>query len=500
MKLKDITLSELCLQSLIRNKEKFQVIGNIPYRLIEKYLKRININANQLMKYERFNVEWIFDADEEELWLNFLKVDFPTNIHEKYVNNKDSIVKYYKDAIRDIYDNKNKNNINKEDNDKLNKIILKNKVSDTIKRDINTKKYKVPYRMLYLQYQEDIKLKEAKITENLRLQMQRIKEERDKKSTVVVGEQFYIDNTVGKNRRNYRKRRLMDKMYITSFNRGFKSQGDTRQLNENKRHIERVAFGGMAGKQIDPRLFKKISNTQLVKNTNEDDTISGQCIENNTSINITTNVRNSSIGNANGTAAAAAAATKKIQTPSRKQRNGLEQNIFLKRKRPLCRQSLSPTKSTPNSHSSNNKITAANTLRSSNSNSIANNRTTTIVTGTKRKRSNIFQQPKHPYTQPHHCDNLEIHTRAVEIKDEERNNNNNKNSRQSSSNDETTRDGTLLSYDSYKPNIAATTTTTIIINTNTTAGQQDTGGNEDKKKRKIYSLTSYLQRKKEKKQ
>lgn len=486
MKIKDITLSELCLQSLIRNKDKFQVIANIPYRLINKYLKRININAIQLMRYERFNLEWIFDDDE--LWLDFLRADFPTNVHEKYVNNRDTIIKYYKDAIKSIYYDNGANKINKDgyssenenDDDFLIKIILKNRISDTIKRDTTTKKYKVPYRMLYLQYQEDIKLKEAKITENLRLQMQRIKEEREKKSAVIVGEQFYIDNTARRNR-GYRKRQFVDRMYMAPTKR-MSLQNGTNQKNKNRKPVERVAFGGMAGKRIDSRLFRTIPRGSLINNINEDDIAKRQASDK--SHPMIASVSNSNTSNMAATIHLNNSfSASKIHTPIRKQRNSLEQNIFLKKKKPLSRQiSSSLAKPTPILNISHDKNTTTingeinNSTIMSNNNMIENNNLT-IITGTKRKQSNIFKSSIHPNTQLPLCGTLKTDLMLNRLKDDGKNNKKNN-------------DGSGVS-----PNKTYRTDTPTINRQDDNENARPNNEHSNKKK-KIYSLKTYLQKKK----
>lgn len=233
------TLSEYCIRSLVQNKEQFPIIGNMPFRLLKDYLKRINVSVTQLMKYEKYNVEWIFD-DDEEMWGGLLKSDFPTNIHEQYVHNKEKIIEYYKDSLRSMI------GLNLEDNDSVIAIVLRNRISQAIKRDPKTHKYKKPFRMLYLQYQDEIKLKEAQVAENLRLQMQKVQEERAKKATVAVGEKFFIANTVGK-----RKRQSSTPIWKPAHKR--------EHVEVQRRQVDRVAFGGMAGRKINPDAFKVVS-------------------------------------------------------------------------------------------------------------------------------------------------------------------------------------------------------------------------------------------------
>lgn len=336
-------LSEYCIQSLVRNKEQFPVIGNMPFRLLKDYLKRINVNVHQLMRYEKYNVEWIFDDDE--MWIDFLKMDFPTNIHEQYVNNRDKIIKYYKESLRSM------NNLNLDASHGVTVVMLRSRISQVIKRDPKTHKYKVPYRMLYLQYQDDIKLKEAQVAENLRLQMQKIKEERDKKSTVAVGEKFFIDNITSKRKRHGGVTPVWQPVH----------KKEPIEVSK-RRHVERVAFGGMAGRKVNPDAFKIVSRDpppripSPVKQIEQKERRS----------------RSPPL----------------ITTPRKQPRNSSGPNIFLNRRpRPLHR---SPNKK------DNNRSSHISTHEEPSSTNNSN-------PGTKKKASSIFSTQKQ--TQPYACNN-----------------------------------------------------------------------------------------------
>ena len=126
------------------------------------------------MKLEKSNVLLIFDDDD--LWLEILKQDFPTNVQEQFVSKRDSICKYYITFIKE------------------NDIQLYHSAQDLIKlcirqsvvKDTRNNKYRIPYRMLYSKYQQDVEKKQEESAERLRSEMLKLKQEREKKQTVVV--------------------------------------------------------------------------------------------------------------------------------------------------------------------------------------------------------------------------------------------------------------------------------------------------------------------------
>ena len=81
------SLQTLCEISLMRNHSNIQSVSNVPYHLLKRILQKVKIP--QLLKLEKSNVLLIFDDDE--LWLEFLRQDFPTNVHEQFVSKSASI-------------------------------------------------------------------------------------------------------------------------------------------------------------------------------------------------------------------------------------------------------------------------------------------------------------------------------------------------------------------------------------------------------------------------
>ncbi|EJS42082.1 ela1p [Saccharomyces arboricola H-6] len=243
------SLRTLCEISLMRNHSNIQSVSNVPYHLLKKILQKVKIP--QLSKLEKSNVLLVFDDDE--LWLEFLKQDFPTNVHEQFVSKRDSICKYYLNFIRD-----NDMELYRSDQE-----LIESCLRQSVLKDTRNNKYRIPYRMLYAKYQQEVEKKQEESAERLRLEMQKLQHEREKKQTIVV------DHTVYFKKKNPRKTTRSDngphsQLYMKSLKdhesrlKHFKDGG----FNIAKRHAQRVAFGGKAGRQPsslkqDPAPFKK---------------------------------------------------------------------------------------------------------------------------------------------------------------------------------------------------------------------------------------------------
>ncbi|CAI4949289.1 CFC_HP_G0063210.mRNA.1.CDS.1 [Saccharomyces cerevisiae] len=104
--------------------------------------------------------------------------------------------------------------------------------------------------MLYSKYQQEVEKKQEESAERLRLEMQKLQQEREKKQTIVV------DHTVYFKKRNTKKTTRLhnephSQLYMKSLKdhesrlKHFKDGG----FNIAKRHAQRVAFGGQAGGQ-----------------------------------------------------------------------------------------------------------------------------------------------------------------------------------------------------------------------------------------------------------
>ena len=220
----------------MRNHSNIQSVSNVPYHLLKKILQKVKIP--QLLKLEKSNVLLIFDDDE--LWLEFLKQDFPTNVHEQFVSKRDTICKYYFNFVKE-----NDADLYNSDQD-----LLKSCLRQSVVKDIRNNKYRIPYRMLYSRYQQEVEKKQEESAERLRLEMQKLQQEREKNQTIVV------DHTVYFKKKNTKKTARLDsephsQLYMKSLKdhesrlKHFKDAG----FNIAKRHAQRVAFGGKAGAQ-----------------------------------------------------------------------------------------------------------------------------------------------------------------------------------------------------------------------------------------------------------
>ncbi|CAI4049513.1 hypothetical protein SKDZ_14G0980 [Saccharomyces kudriavzevii ZP591] len=247
------SLRTLCEISLMRNHSNLQSVSNVPYHLLKKILQKVKIP--QLLRLEKSNVLLVFDDDE--LWLEFLKHDFPTNVQEQFVSRRDSICKYYFNFIME-----NDIELYQSDQD-----LLKSCIRQSVVKDTRNNKYRVPYRMLYAKYQQEVEKKQEESAERLRFEMQKLQQEREKKQTIVVDHTDYFK------KRNPKKIARSDnefhsQLYMKSLKdhesrlKHFRDGG----FNIAKRHAQRVAFGGTAGRQ--PSAPKKVpvpSNAEPVK-------------------------------------------------------------------------------------------------------------------------------------------------------------------------------------------------------------------------------------------
>ncbi|GAV55348.1 hypothetical protein ZYGR_0AS06720 [Zygosaccharomyces rouxii] len=230
------SLSELCEITLTRNYSQLEEVKNIPYRLIHNILWKVKMP--QLVKLERSNVLLVFEDDE--MWLNFLKQDFPTSVHDCFITKKDDIKHYYLNFIND-----NEPELLDTDAD-----LIKMYFKSVLKKDLNKNKYKVPYRMLYQRYQDDVVKKQEKCTERLRLQMRQLQQEREKNQTVVVDQSFYLKNQP---KRSSNRMPYKDRQHSELFRKSVKDHGSRLRHFKSggfdiaKRHSTRVAFKGAAG-------------------------------------------------------------------------------------------------------------------------------------------------------------------------------------------------------------------------------------------------------------
>lgn len=229
------SLSELCELTLMRNYSQLEEVKNIPYRLIRNILWKVKMP--QLVKLEKSNVLLVFEDDG--MWLNFLKQDFPTSVHDCFISKKEDIKHYYLKFISE----------NEPEILEVDPELVKMHLKSIVRKDLVKNKYKIPYRMLYQRYQEDVLKKQEKSTERLRLQMKQLQQEREKNQTVVVDQSFYLKNQPKRSSSNSPYNQHHSELFRKSIKdhgsrlRHFKSGG----FDIAKRHSTRVAFGGAAG-------------------------------------------------------------------------------------------------------------------------------------------------------------------------------------------------------------------------------------------------------------
>lgn len=224
------SLSELCEISLMRNYQQIQALTNIPYRLVHDIL--LKVKFDQLCKLEKSNVLLVFEDDE--LWLNLLKQDFPTSTHESFVSKRNVIRQYYMDFVRE-----NDPALLEVDPD-----LIETYLQPMLRKNRSNGQFRIPYRMLYFKYQEDVIRKQEKSAERLRLQMKQLQQEKMKNQIVVVDPSFAAKNLPRKTPKEY---------HSELFRKSVKEHGSRLRHFKNggfdiaKRHATRVAFSGSAG-------------------------------------------------------------------------------------------------------------------------------------------------------------------------------------------------------------------------------------------------------------
>lgn len=232
------SLSKLCEIELVRNHKMLDNTSNIPYRLLSNVLKQMK--KDQLNKVEKCNVLLIFEDDD--IWLQFLKSDFPSSVSDSYTSKRETIRDYYLDFIKLndpqmlIYDRE----------------LIDTYLGRCIRKDPLRNKYKIPYRVLYSNYEQDEIRKAEQSTERLRSKMREIQKERESKQSVTVDYSFYSKNNPTKknnkfsNNSNHNKHSELFKKSLKEHQtrlKYFKDGG----FDIAKKHTNRVAFGGSAG-------------------------------------------------------------------------------------------------------------------------------------------------------------------------------------------------------------------------------------------------------------
>ncbi|CCC71021.1 hypothetical protein NCAS_0G01340 [Naumovozyma castellii] len=226
------SLQELSKITLMRNLSSIEDIGCTPFRLIEDVLDKMN--KEQLIRLEEKNVFLVLEDDK--IWLKFLKLDFPTSVHVSYVSRKEIIYNQYLDFIRKF------DEILLNERRQLVSIYLKALVN----KDPKKMKFRIPYRILYFKYQNDEMRKQQKTAEKLRLQMQQIKDERERNKTVSV-DSVYLQKGRGVKTFVHNKSAFRKNYHSKMFNeamRGAPSRIQRPTVQPSRPAITRRAFGG----------------------------------------------------------------------------------------------------------------------------------------------------------------------------------------------------------------------------------------------------------------
>lgn len=230
------SLTTLCEINLMRNHLLIQDVANVPYRLIRNIL--LKLKRDHLCKLEASNPLLIFEDDE--VWIRLLNKDFPLHVHESYTSRKEEIYDFYLSFVEGhqpaLFQDEG---------------LLRSHLNSAVRKDFTSQKYKIPPRMLYFKYQEDLIRKQEQSEQRLRLRMKKIKKEQEKKQIVHLEDPLYMEkktrtqkNTLG-NRSNLFTRSLKEHQKRQQH---FKSGG----YDVTKRPMKRLAFGGQVGATCAP--------------------------------------------------------------------------------------------------------------------------------------------------------------------------------------------------------------------------------------------------------
>lgn len=162
-----LPLSVLCENILLQNYLALKDLGDTRFQLIQRVLFRFN--PQQLIELESSNPRLMLD--DESVWLSLVKKEFPQDVHERYTTNSSKIKDFFKQQLDEVcYDYSN--------------INLDNYIS--YQQLGNTKKYKLPSKLLYLKYREDYLKKEELAIENLRQRMKAIQKDKEENRVVHI--------------------------------------------------------------------------------------------------------------------------------------------------------------------------------------------------------------------------------------------------------------------------------------------------------------------------
>lgn len=171
-----LPLSLLCENALMQNYLQLKDLGDTRYQLIQRVLSKFS--AQQLNDLEVLNPKLMLD--DEDIWLKLLKKEFPQEVHERYTTNSGKIKNFFKSQLDEFnYDYSNLN---------LDNYIIYQQLG-------NTKKYKLPSKLIYMKLKQDYIAKEELAIENLRQRMKEIKKDKEQNQVVHIDEIIPVSNT-----------------------------------------------------------------------------------------------------------------------------------------------------------------------------------------------------------------------------------------------------------------------------------------------------------------
>lgn len=307
------SLCSLCEISLMRNHLMLQNVANIPFRLLRNVLAKLKVD--HLCRLEESNVLLIFE--DEEIWLALLKKDFPLHVHEVYQRKRDEIAAFYVTFVEEH------DSSLMEDPE-----LMKNFLRSAVRKDPATHKYKVPSRMLYFKYQSEMVRKQELSTQRLRMRMHEMQQEKEKNQIVPLEDPVYCERRIkpGAARTSGSERSgLFVKSYKEHQRRQqhFKSGG----YDVKNRPVKRVAFGGQVGKSLAPPACPPAP--VATSTTSATSPSAGTSPLNNTPSNTS------------------------FFPPSLQKRPSKEQNLFLKRRKPIIKPKTSSNNPQPSAQTSN---------------------------------------------------------------------------------------------------------------------------------------------------
>lgn len=197
------------------------------------------------MKLEATNVFLIFDDDE--VWLRYLQQEYPSHVHKSYLSNRAPIVQYYEDVLKSCTVP-----LNDRERD-----MFERCVRQKVRKDPQSHKYMIPYRMLFERYLVDSEDKKRQSEERLRQSVHKLDEERRQKQTVTVDYSTIIrERSLLPGRGKKRKQYWDDRTPIKSIDKHNKAAA----AMAARVPPARVAFGGAAGRQTSNTAPKVLSS------------------------------------------------------------------------------------------------------------------------------------------------------------------------------------------------------------------------------------------------